>query len=235
MTQEGPVSIERLHQVVGVRACDLVTIYRCLAAFEDLGLVRRSYLHNGTCLYELTSGTDRRYHIVCKTCGRTDPIDFTFASDTEQKLQDKGYTRISHVLEFFGVCPACQQAAKTSRETTVCDSAGGISGPIKAGHKMPDRRLRRPHALCQSPDGITLSVRGAKRRSNPGWIARRASRDDIRVKGQGDWYSIGASADQRSGFTACTHSFTGLPPSRCSRRMRSKRSGVTLEYQMPSG
>ncbi len=120
LAQAGPVSIERLHQVVGVKACDLVTIYRCLAAFEDLGLVRRSYLHNGTCLYELTtSGADRRYHIVCKECGRTDPVDFTFTSDTEQKLQDKGYARISHVLEFFGVCPACQQAAKSNRETTV--------------------------------------------------------------------------------------------------------------------
>jgi|SRR6478736_1121439 len=119
LTQAGPVSIERLHQVVGIKACDLVTIYRCLAAFEDLGIVRRSYLHNGTCLYELTSGTDRHYHIVCKTCGRTDPVDFTFTNDTEQKLQDKGYARISHVVEFFGVCPACQQAAKSSRETAV--------------------------------------------------------------------------------------------------------------------
>ena len=89
------------------------------AAFETLGLVRRSYLHNGTCLYELTSGNARRYHVVCKACGRTDPLDFTFTSDAEQKLQDQGYAQISHVLEFFGVCPACQQAAKPVRETSV--------------------------------------------------------------------------------------------------------------------
>jgi Fur family ferric uptake transcriptional regulator len=120
LKQEGPVSIERLHQAVGIKACDLVTIYRCLAAFETLGLVRRSYLHNGTCLYELTtSGGARRYHVVCKACGRTDALDFTFTSDAEQKLQDQGYAQISHVLEFFGVCPACQQAAKPARETSV--------------------------------------------------------------------------------------------------------------------
>lgn len=119
LKQEGPVSIERLHQVVGVKSCDLVTIYRCLAAFEELRLVRRSYLHNGTCLYELTTGTARRYHIVCKTCGRTDPVDFAMATDVEEKLHEKGFSEISHVVEFFGVCPACQQAAKPARESAV--------------------------------------------------------------------------------------------------------------------
>ena len=28
-------------------------------------MVRRSYLHNGTCLYESTLGAQRHYHIVC--------------------------------------------------------------------------------------------------------------------------------------------------------------------------
>lgn len=109
--QAGPVSIERLHQEVGMDACDLVTIYRCLSAFEELGLVRRSYQHNGTCLYEQTLHATRRYHIVCKTCGHTDPVDFALAGNVEQKLQERGYAQVSHVVEFFGLCPACQQAA----------------------------------------------------------------------------------------------------------------------------
>lgn len=115
LKQAGPVSIERIHQQVGADACDLVTIYRCLAAFEELGLVRRSYLHNGTTLYEQTLlGSARRYHIVCKSCGRTDPVDYTLADGVEQALQSLGYRQISHVVEFFGVCPACQLAAKTA-------------------------------------------------------------------------------------------------------------------------
>lgn len=118
LTQAGPVSIERLHQTVGTNSCDLVTIYRCLAAFEDLGLVRRSYLHNGTCLYELSNSSVRHYHIVCKTCGRTDQVDYTMAADVETKLQDKGYAQISHVVEFFGVCPTCQDAAKQLQRGT---------------------------------------------------------------------------------------------------------------------
>jgi Fur family ferric uptake transcriptional regulator len=118
LKQSGPVSIERIHQEVGVKSCDLVTIYRCLAAFEGLGLVRRSYLHNGTCLYEQTFDAARHYHIVCKSCGKTDKVDYTLDGDTEQKLKDKGYEQVSHVLEFFGICPECQQATKTIVRST---------------------------------------------------------------------------------------------------------------------
>lgn len=112
LRMQGPVSIERIHHDVGAKSCDLVTIYRCLAAFENLGLVRRSYLHNGTCLYEQTISTARRYHIICKDCGRSEPVEYTPAEGVEQKLQERGYAQISHVVEFFGICPVCQQAAK---------------------------------------------------------------------------------------------------------------------------
>ncbi len=107
---EGPISIERIHQEMGIKVCDLVTIYRCLAAFEQLGMVRRSYLHNGTCLYELTLGTPRHYHIICKACGSTERVDYFPVEGVERLLQERGYAQISHVVEFFGVCPKCQQA-----------------------------------------------------------------------------------------------------------------------------
>lgn len=114
----GPVSIERIHQELGAKGCDLVTVYRCLAAFESLAMVRRSYLHNGTCLYELTLHSNRHYHIVCKSCGQTDRVEYFPVEGIERLLQDRGYTQVSHVVEFFGVCPACQQAV-TARGTSV--------------------------------------------------------------------------------------------------------------------
>ena len=114
----GPISIERIHQDMGVKTCDLVTVYRCLSAFESLDMVRRSYLHNGTCLYELTLGSNRHYHIVCKSCGNTDRVDYFSVEGMERILLDRGYTQVSHVVEFFGLCPACQKAA-TARGTRV--------------------------------------------------------------------------------------------------------------------
>lgn len=111
--QEGPVSIERIHQKMGADVCDLVTVYRCLAAFEQLGMVRRSYLHNGTCLYELTLRTPRHYHIICKACGSTERVDYFPVEGVERLLQERGYADVSHVVEFFGVCPTCQSAVPT--------------------------------------------------------------------------------------------------------------------------
>ena len=114
---EGPASIERIHQDVGAGVCDLVTVYRSLAAFEEIGLVRRSYLHNGTCLYELTRGDQRTSHIVCKACGATERVDSVPVEGVELQLAKRGYTQVSHVVEFFGVCPKCQAAA-TDRQVT---------------------------------------------------------------------------------------------------------------------
>lgn len=107
-----PVAIEQLHQELSDRACDLVTVYRCLSAFEDLGIVRRSFLHNGTCLYELTLGrTPRHYHVVCKSCGETERVDYFPITGMEEVLAERGYTNLSHVVEFFGICPGCQSVA----------------------------------------------------------------------------------------------------------------------------
>ncbi len=98
----------------------MVTVYRCLAAFEQLGMVRRSYLHNGTCLYELTLGAAaRHYHIVCKACGSPERVDYLPVNGIEQLLQDRGYTEVSHVVEFFGICPKCQPATARGVSVTV--------------------------------------------------------------------------------------------------------------------
>ena len=107
-----PTSIEQLHVDVGPDNCDLVTVYRCLAAFEELGMVRRSYLHNGTCLYEVTLHTQRHYHIICKSCDATDRVDYFPVEGIERLLQDRGYTQVSHVVEFFGVCLKCQSVTR---------------------------------------------------------------------------------------------------------------------------
>ena len=111
MQHAGPVSIECIHQEVGASVCDLVTVYRCLSAFETIRIVRRSYLHNGTCLYELTLSEQQHYHVSCKACGKTEKVDYFSVDGMERMLQDRGYSEVTHVVGFFGVCPSCQQVA----------------------------------------------------------------------------------------------------------------------------
>jgi Fur family transcriptional regulator, ferric uptake regulator len=103
-----PVSIEQIHAELSNRSCDLVTVYRCLAAFEEIGLVRRSFLHNGTSLYQLSDRKESTYHIVSKDGSEISAVDEA-ASDriaqvvkqVEEELRAVGYTEVSHLLQFF--------------------------------------------------------------------------------------------------------------------------------------
>jgi Fur family ferric uptake transcriptional regulator len=113
-----PTSIEQLHIDVGAENCDLVTVYRCMAAFEDIGLVRRAFFHNGTALYEMNLGQPTRYHVVCKSTNRVDELDSATAEDLrrtieliQEKLRARGYGEVGHIVEFFGVAPQATRMA----------------------------------------------------------------------------------------------------------------------------
>lgn len=109
-----PASIEQLHGDLQKTSCDLVTVYRCLAAFEEIGLVRRSFFHNGTSLYEITLNQAKsRYHVVCKNTRSVEEIepDITLelqdaVRKIEELLRARGYKGVTHVVEFFGVAPS---------------------------------------------------------------------------------------------------------------------------------
>lgn len=108
-----PSSIEQLHEDVGAENCDLVTVYRCVAAFEEIGLVRRAFFHNGTALYEINLGQPTRYHVVCKATNRVEELDAEMSEDlrraievVQEKLRAVGYTEVGHIVEFFGTAPA---------------------------------------------------------------------------------------------------------------------------------
>lgn len=110
--RSAPTSIEHIHADVGADNCDLVTVYRCMAAFEDIGLVRRAFFHNGTALYEINLGQPTRYHFVCKATDRVEELDAETAGELrrsidaiEEKLRARGYSDVSHIVEFFGLAP----------------------------------------------------------------------------------------------------------------------------------
>lgn len=113
-----PTSIEQIHEEVGSANCDLVTVYRCMAAFEEIGLVRRAFFHNGTALYEMNLCRPTRYHVVCKATDQVMELDAATAEElrrsielVEAKLLARGYSNVSHIVEFFGVAPSHSRSA----------------------------------------------------------------------------------------------------------------------------
>jgi Fur family ferric uptake transcriptional regulator len=118
-----PTSIDSLHGELGANSCDIVTVYRCMAAFESIGLVRRAYLVNGTSLYEINLGDPNRYHVVCKQTNRVDELGTASANElrraiqvVEDALRAQGYDEVGHIVEFFGKSPA---ASRTTAEASV--------------------------------------------------------------------------------------------------------------------
>ena len=112
IAQRSPASIERVHGGIGAGKCDLVTVYRCMAAFEEIRLVRRAYFLDGTSLYEIDLGQSARYHVVCKNTGQVEEVEEGSTAEltralkgVEEALRAKGFTEVSHVVEFIGTAP----------------------------------------------------------------------------------------------------------------------------------
>jgi Fur family transcriptional regulator, ferric uptake regulator len=112
-----PASIDSLHGELGSNSCDIVTVYRCMAAFESIGLVRRAFLINGTSLYEINLGDPNRYHVVCKQTNKVEELDAASANElrravqvVEDTLRAQGYAEVGHIVEFFGKSPATHRA-----------------------------------------------------------------------------------------------------------------------------
>lgn len=111
--REHPTTIEQLHQDVGPENCDLVTVYRCMAAFEEIGLARRAFFHNGTALYEINLGQPTRFHVYCKATNQVVELDGDMTSElrraidgVQEVLRSRGYGEVAHLVEFFGVAPS---------------------------------------------------------------------------------------------------------------------------------
>ena len=96
--QHPPLSAQKIHQQLKGRV-DLVSVYRTLKLFEELGFLHREE-NNGTVRYYLS--TKAHHHIICEFCGRTEcvPCRHNFS-------QIKGFNSIKHRLTLTGVCSGC--------------------------------------------------------------------------------------------------------------------------------
>ena len=87
----------------------LVTVYRTLDLLEKLKLVCRLHTGNGCRSYLMRRPSEHHHHLICSSCGRV--VDFSDCdlTDLEEKLASSTSFSINeHLLEFYGLCPACQ-------------------------------------------------------------------------------------------------------------------------------
>jgi len=100
---------ERVHQAhpnVG-----LVTIYRTLEILAELELICEVHA-GGSCRSYTVGAPGHHHHLICSNCGRV--VDFTGSDlgQLEQNLsRETGFRIDGHLLEFIGLCQACQKEA----------------------------------------------------------------------------------------------------------------------------
>lgn len=92
---------------------DLVTVYRSLNSFSEIGLLSRVDFGDGLVRYELADESGHHHHhIVCTACKKVEAVNFCVIQGQEQILSQLGYSQLSHRLEFFGTCPSCSRAER---------------------------------------------------------------------------------------------------------------------------
>jgi len=86
----------------------LTTVYRTLQALADSGEVDVLRNADGEAAYRRCS-QGHHHHLVCRRCGRTVEVEGPAVERWADKVaDDHGYTDVSHTLEIFGTCAACQ-------------------------------------------------------------------------------------------------------------------------------
>ncbi len=84
------------------------TVFRALELFEQLGLVERLDLPNGTHAYVVCQPA-HHHHVVCTGCGRSAEVgDLGLKAITDEVASRTGFAVDSHRIELYGLCPDCQ-------------------------------------------------------------------------------------------------------------------------------
>jgi Fur family ferric uptake transcriptional regulator len=88
----------------------LTSVYRALGELEQLGLVRRVEVGDGTARYEprRTEDEDHHHHLVCDRCGNLIPFSDAGLESAIAHVSDRlDFSVDDHEVLLHGACAAC--------------------------------------------------------------------------------------------------------------------------------
>ena len=107
-TKEHPSAEELYEYLKGkVYGLSFSTVYRALAAFEELGLVRRIPTPDGKAHFEIANKPHG--HFICKRCGKIYDLenDEETLKEVKERLNKEGYKAEDCNFVCYGICKAC--------------------------------------------------------------------------------------------------------------------------------
>jgi len=111
---DGFIGAQALHaaMVAGGSRVGLTTVYRALATFAETGRADIVREPNGERLYRHRPGEEHRHYLICRSCGRSEPVESALVEDWARRLaRDTGYADLQHTLELSGICGRCDAPA----------------------------------------------------------------------------------------------------------------------------
>jgi Fe2+ or Zn2+ uptake regulation protein len=108
---ERPLSPYSLHDLLSSQGenVDTVSIYRTLETLENAGLVHRVAFSGGYLPCRLEDHPGCHHHLICRECGKVEEVDCPGMAAVERGAAADSRFRIErHLVEFVGLCPACQ-------------------------------------------------------------------------------------------------------------------------------
>jgi Fur family ferric uptake transcriptional regulator len=111
-TKRVPVSLNTLMQAEELqRVCDATTAYRTLMLLREVEVLRQVSVPDKVSYFVLNVPGENNHFLICRRCGAI--TELPAESHCEHMEHDvaatHGYTELYHELQFFGVCPGCQQ------------------------------------------------------------------------------------------------------------------------------
>jgi Fur family transcriptional regulator, ferric uptake regulator len=106
-----PLSSQEVFRRLPKGEGDLATVYRSIQLLERLGMVKRFHFGDGVARFALLdeSRHGHQHHLVCTRCSSMVEIGDCIVRELEERIAARSkFKAVTHRLEFFGVCPACQ-------------------------------------------------------------------------------------------------------------------------------
>lgn len=111
VTSDYPLSAQQLFALTQVAYPDLgmATVYRTLEKLEELGLAQRVHDRHGCHTYLAATGLPEPSLVICRVCGRHEPLDEVLFQHVRQLFERQcNYQIQQYWLQLTGLCPDCQ-------------------------------------------------------------------------------------------------------------------------------
>ena len=108
-TRSGAFTIEDL--LGELPAVGRATVFRTIKLLQELDLVCRVPLEDGSIRYQLSKG-GHHHHLVCRQCGMfTEFSDLELDTRIQEQANLHGFSLQGHSVELYGLCSDCARVS----------------------------------------------------------------------------------------------------------------------------